>query len=125
MLGPDTPKRLPQQPVAIALGIEATEEENVTSMMVLANTKAVGPDDLPGELLKLGLQQDRTILLELHRLITLTWREGKVTQQWKDAVITVLHKKGDEAECGNYRDISLVSHACKVLLRVVARIRTW
>ena len=36
-------------------------------------------------------------------------------------VITVLHKKGDKTECGNYRGISLVSHAGKVLLKVVAR----
>ena len=67
------------------------------------------------------LLQDRTILLEFHRLTSLIWREGKVPQQWKDAVITVLHKKGDKTECGNYRCISLVSHAGKVLLRVVAR----
>ena len=85
------------------------------------NVKAVGPDGLPAELLKLGLQQDRTILLELHRLTTLIWRKGKVPQQWKDAVITVLHLKGDKTECGNYRGISLVSHAGKVLLKVVAR----
>ena len=60
-------------------------------------------------------------MLELHRLTTLIWRAGKVPQQWKDAVITVLHKKGDETECGNYRGISLVSHAGKVLLKAVAR----
>ena len=48
-------------------------------------------------------------------------REGEVPQQWKDAVITVLHKKGDKTECGNYRGISLVSHSGKVLLKVVAR----
>ena len=90
-------------------------------MKAMANEKAVGPDGLPAELLKLGLQQDRTILLEFHRLTTLIWREGKVPQQWKDAVITVLHKKGDKTECGNYRGISLVSHAGKVLLKVVAR----
>ena len=82
----------------------------------------MGPDELPAELLKLGLQQDRTILLEFHRLTTLIWREGKVPQQqWKYAIITVLHKKGDKTECGNYRGISLVSHAGKVLLKVVAR----
>ena len=67
------------------------------------------------------LQQHRTILLELHRLTTLMWREGKVPQQWREAVITILHKKGDKTECGNYRGISLVSHAGKVLLKVVAR----
>ena len=121
MLDPDIPKRLPQQAVASALGIEPTEEEIATAMKVMVNEKAVGPDELPTELLKLGLQQDRTILLEFHRLTTLIWREGKVPQQWKDAVNTVLHKKSDKTECANYRGISLVSHAGKVLLKVVAR----
>ena len=100
VLDPDIPKRLPQQPVASALGIEPTEEEIATAMKAVANEKAVGPNGLPAELLKLGLQQDRTILLEFHRFTTLIWREGKVPQQWKDAVITVLHKKGDKTECG-------------------------
>ena len=90
-------------------------------MKAMGNEKAVGPDRLPAELLKLELQQNRTTLLEFHRLTTLIWREGKVPQQWKDAVITVLHKKGDKTECGNYRGISLVSHAGKVLLKRVAR----
>ena len=107
MLNPDTSKRLPQYPVASALGIEPTEEEIATAIKAMANAKGVGPDGLPAELLKLGLQQDRTILLELHRLTTLIWREGKVPQQWKDAVITVLHKKGDKTECRTYRGISL------------------
>ena len=121
MLDPDISKRLPQQPVASALGIEPMEEEIATAMKAMANDKAVGSDGLPAELLKLGVQQDRTILLEFHRLTTLIWREGKAPQQWKDAVITVLHKKGDKTECGSYRGISLVSHAGKVLLKVVVR----
>ena len=121
MLDVDIPKRLPQQPVASAPGIESTEEEIATAMKAMANEKAVGPDGLPAELLKLGLQHDRSILLEFHRLTTLIWCDGKVPQQWKDAVITVLHKKGDKTECGNYRSISLVSHAGNVLLKVVAR----
>ena len=121
MLDADIPKRLPQHPVASALGIEPTEEEIATAMKAMANAKAVGPDGLPAELLKPGLQQDRTIPRELHRFTILIWRQGKVPQQWKDAVITVLHKKGDKTECGNYRGISLVSHTGKVLLRVVAR----
>ena len=122
MLDPDIPKRLPQQPVASALGIEPAEEEIPTAMKAaMTNEKAVGPDGLPAELPKLRLQQDRTILLEFHRLTTLIWCEGKVPQQWKDVVITVLHKKGDKTECGTYRGISLVSHASKVLLKVVAR----
>ena len=117
MLDPYTPKRLPQQPVPSALGIESTEEEIAIAMKAVANAKTVGPDGFPVELLQLGLQQDRTILLELHRLTTLIWREGKVPQQWKDAVNTIFHEKGDKTECGNYRGISLVSHAGKFSLK--------
>ena len=121
MLDADIPKKLPQHSVASALGIEPTEEEIATAMKAMSNAKAVGPDGLPEELLKLGLQQDRTIVRELYRLTILIWRQVKVPQQWKDAVITVLHKKGNKTECGNYRGISLVSHAGKVVLKGVAR----
>ena len=41
-------------------------------------------------------------------------------QQRKDATIKVLHMKKDRTECGNYRGISLVAHAGKVLLKVIA-----
>ena len=95
MLDADIPTRLPQHPVASALGFEPTEEEIATAMKAMANAKAVGWDGLPAELLKLGLQQDQTILRELHRLTILIWHQGKVPQQWKYAVMTVLHKKGD------------------------------
>ena len=47
MLDPDIPKRLPQHPVASALGIEPTEEEISTVMESMVNAKAVGPDGLP------------------------------------------------------------------------------
>ena len=121
MLDPDIPKSWPQHPVASALRIKPTKEDNATAMKAMANTKAVGPDSLPAELLKLEVQQDRTILLELHLLNTVIWREGKVSLQWKDAIITVLYKKGDKTENINYRGISLVSHPGKVLLAVVTR----
>ena len=42
-------------------------------------------------------------------------------QQWKDAIIIVLHKKKDQTECGNYRGISLVAHAGNILLKIIAR----
>ena len=116
MLDPPAPKRLPQQPVASALEIKPTEEDIATAMDAMSNAKAVGPNSLPAELLELGRQQDRTILLELHRLTTLIWREGKFPQQLKDAVITVPHEKSDKMECGNYSGISLAYCEAKGLL---------
>lgn len=86
----------------------------------MADNKAVGPDELPAEILKLGLKEEPAILESLHNIIVAIWRGGEVPQKWKDAVIKVLHKKGDRTECSNYRGISLVSHAGKILLKVVA-----
>ena len=42
-------------------------------------------------------------------------------QQWKDVIIMVLHSKKDRTECGNYRGISLVAYAGKILLEIIAR----
>ena len=38
-------------------------------------------------------------------------------QQWKYAIIMVLHKKKDRTERGNYRGILLLAHAGKILLK--------
>ena len=71
-------------------------------MKVTANAKVVGPDGLPVELLK--LQLFRNVVMELHRLTTLIWRQGKVPQQQKDTVITALHKN-NKTECGDLYSI--------------------
>ena len=73
------------------------------------------------ELLKLVLHHNPTVLREFHQIIIRVWREGQIPQRWHDAVITVLHKKKDRTECGNYRGISLVAHAGKILLKIVAK----
>ena len=86
----------------------------------MTNAKAVGPDELPVELLKLGINNDPTVLRVFHGVIKRVWHQREVPQRWRDAVIKVLHKKKDRTECGNYRGISLVAHAGKVLLKIVA-----
>ena len=116
-LDPTVISTIPQRPVAEALGEEPTENVVAAALRSMANAKAVGLDGLPAEVLKLGLHENRTILRELHR-ITMARRTSP--QLWKDATIKVLHKKKDWTECGNYRGISRVAHAGKVLLKVVA-----
>ena len=111
---------LPERETRTALGEQPTVGEVAAAVRSMANAKAVGPDELPAEFLKLGLEDDSTILQELHHTILVAWRTGTVPQLWKDAIITVLHKKKDKTECSNYRGISLVSHAGKILLKVVA-----
>ena len=87
----------------------------------MANVKAMGPDELPAELLKLVLSDSsHEILLAFHDIIVAVWMTGEVPQEWKDATIKVLHKKKDQTKCSNYRGLSLVAHAGKVLLKIVA-----
>ena len=53
-------------------------------------------------------------------MINLVWHQREVPQRWRGAVIKVLHMKKDRTEGGSYRGISLVAHAGKVLLKIVA-----
>ena len=86
----------------------------IGALRSIANAKAVGQDEIPVELLKIGINHDPTVLREFHRVIKLVWHQREVPQRWRDAVIKVLHTKKDKTECSNYRGISLVAHAGKV-----------
>ena len=112
---------LSQKPIALSLGDPPVVSETKKALRSMANGKAMGPDELPVELLKLGLSDSsHEILLPFHDIIVAVWMTGEVPQEWKDATIKVLHKKKDRTECSNYRGLSLVAHAGKVLLKIVA-----
>ena len=113
---------LSQKPTAPSLGDPPVVNETKTALRpIMASGKAVGPDELPAELLKLGLSDSsHEILLAFHDIIVAVWMTGEVPQEWEDATIKVLHKKKDRAECSNYRGLSLVAHVGKVLLQIVA-----
>ena len=73
------------------------------------------------ELFKIALNGDPALRRRLLDIVVEIWRGADVPQQWKDAIIKVVHKKRDMTECGNYRGISLVVHAGKIVLKIVAR----
>ena len=107
-------------PVALSLGDPPVVNETKKALRYMANGEAMGPDELPAELLKLGPpDSSHEILLAFDGIIVAVRMTGEVPQEWKDATIKVLHKK-DRTECGNYRGLSLVAHAGKVLFKIVA-----
>jgi len=55
----------------------------------------------------------------MHQLIISVWKEERVPQDWKDASIIPIFKKGSRKDCGNYRGISLLSIAGKILSRIL------
>ena len=76
----------------------------------MANAKAVGPDELPVELLKRGLHHDSRVLQEVHKAITRDWRVEKASEKWRYNVIKDLHNKKDRAEYGNHCSILSLIH---------------
>ena len=96
-------------------------QELTDAIRSLSNGKAVGPDGVPVELFKIALNGNPALRPRLLDIVVGIWRGEDVPQQWKDAIIKVFHKKKDRTECGNYRGISLVAHAGKILLKIIAR----
>jgi hypothetical protein len=95
-----------------------TEEEVQTAINALRDQKAAGPDDIPAELLKAG---GATLTQSLTRLLTLIWNNERLPSDWEDSILLPLHKKGSRDDCGNYRGITLLCSALKVLESVLLR----
>ena len=119
-LDPSVVDSLPQIQICHALVEPPTRGEVALAPRRMANAKAMGPDNLPAELLKLGGRASSRLLAAFHGIILRIWQKRTVAQLRKAAVIQVLHKTEDPTECGNYRGISLVAHAGKVFLNIVA-----
>ena len=112
---------LSPKPIALSLGGPPVVNGTTKALRSLANDKAMGPDELPAELLKLGLSDSsHKILLAFHGIIVAVWMAEEVPQESKDATIKAIHKKKDWTECSNYRGLSLVVHAGKVFLKTMA-----
>ena len=121
-LDPSITEGLNQWPENMPLGVQPTMRELTDAIRSLANGKAVGPDGVSVELFKITLNGDPALRRRLLDIVVRIWGGGgEVPKQWKDAIIMVLHKKKDRTECGNYRGISLVAHAGKILLKIIAR----
>ena len=70
-------------------------EEPIRTM---ANRRAVGPDGLPVERLTVLVDEGDSATLEnVYKFVVAVSRGGRMSQQWKDANVKLLHKKKDWA----------------------------
>ena len=59
------------------------------------------------------------LLKVLHSICQQIWKTQQWPQDWKRSVFTPISKKGNAKECSNYRRIALISHASKVMFKIL------
>ncbi|KAF7248270.1 Cytoplasmic polyadenylation element-binding protein 2 [Varanus komodoensis] len=83
----------------------------------LRNIKASGGDSIiPAELFKI-LKGDAVNLL--HSICQQIWKTQQWPQDWKRSVHIQIPKNSNAKECSNYCTIALISHASKVMLKIL------
>ena len=55
----------------------------------------------------------------LHSISQQIWKTQQWLQDWKRSVFISIPKKGNAKECSNYRTVVLISHASKVMLKIL------
>ena len=78
--------------------------------------KASGVDGIPAELFQI-LEDDAVNVL--HSICQHIWKTQQWPQDWKMSVFIPIPKKGNAKECSNYHTIALISHASKVMLKIL------
>ena len=78
--------------------------------------KASGGDGIPVELFQ--ILKDDTVKV-LNSICQKIWKTQQWPQDWKKSVFIPIPKKGNAKECSNYCTIALISHAIKVMLKIL------
>lgn len=102
------------------MGEPPTLAEVQDAIRSLMNNKASGPDGIPAEVLKVLKVGGPELQCRLHTLLLKVWEKEELPSELRDTLIVTIFKKGDKADCGNYRCISLLSTTGKVLASVLA-----
>ena len=82
----------------------------------ITTNNASGGDGIPVELFQILKDDSVKVLLSICQQI------GKTQQwplDWERSVFIQIPKKGNAKECSNYNTIALISHASKVMLKIL------
>ena len=79
-------------------------------------SKASGDDGIPIELFQI-LKDD--VVKVVYSICQQIWKTQQWPQDWKRSVFISIPKKGNAKECSNYCTFALISHASKVMLKIL------
>lgn len=83
--------------------------------------KAPGADGIPADLLKLaGVGEGNRFLLTIHSMLNFMFSQSVIPEAWCNSVVVAIPKKGDPTDMNNYRGISLMGTALKLLMIILS-----
>ena len=82
----------------------------------ITTNKASGCDGIPVELFEI-LKDDAVKVL--YSICQQIWKTQPWLQDWKRSIFIPIPKKGNAKECSDYLTIALISHASKVMLKIL------
>ena len=82
----------------------------------IITNKASGGDGIPDELFQI-LKDDAVKVL--HSICQQIWKTQQWPQDWKRSDFIPIPKKGNAKECSNYLTTVLISHASKVMFKIL------
>ena len=100
------------------LGPQLLESEIERAIKELKNGKSPGQDEMPAEFLK---NLDGKGREELKFLTENLYVDGKWPSDFAEITMITIPKKARPTKCSEYRTISLISHASKIVLKVLMR----
>ena len=110
------PEVLKHPPVTNIDSHPILREEVEAAVKSLKPGKSAGVGNIPPELLQAGGETMIDVLLNICNKI---WQTGEWPTPWTQSLVITLPKKGNLLQCQNYRTISLISHASKVMLKIL------
>jgi len=78
--------------------------------------KASGGDGIPAELFQILKDDAMKVWNSICQQI---WKTQQWPQDWKRSIFIPILKKDNAKECSNYHTIALISHASKVMLKIL------
>ena len=91
--------------------VTITKDQMLKALQKLNINKSPGPDEVNPRILK---ELANELAHPLSVLFNKSMSMGKLPSQWKVAIVKPIFKKGNKAEAGNYRPVSLTSVICKM-----------